>query len=60
MKAHNLSQWEKRAWADIVCRTIKCPAYNDVRHSAVYLDSTWAQALMLELIRDAAKLRLTS
>jgi len=54
----NLTAWEKDAWHGIRARNAGCMEYEDARHSALVLDSTWYQVLMLELVRDAAKLRL--
>ena len=56
----NLNKWENEAWNAIRHLHPGCQTYTDTRHSALVLDSSYCQALMLKLIRDAAKLRLTS
>lgn len=56
----NLNKWENEAWDAIRHLHPGCQTYTDTRHSALVLDSPYCQALMLKLIRDAAKLRLTS
>jgi len=56
----NLNKWENEAWNAIRHLHPGCQTYTDTRHSALVLDSSYCQALMLKLIHDAAKLRLTS
>lgn len=56
----NLNKWENEAWNAIRHLHPGRQTYTDTRHSALVLDSSYCQALMLKLIRDAAKLRLTS
>lgn len=54
-----LNKWENEAWLILRLKYPGLVAFTDARHCALYLGSAYYQALMLELIRDATKLRLT-
>lgn len=56
-----LNPWQNTAWNVIIRRySPVCSTYAATRHRALEHNDTYCQARLLELIRDAAKLRLTA